>query len=118
MHELSIALRLVEMVDAEVAAAGGGVVEAVHLRLGEFAGVHETALQFAFEHAKEGSVASAATLSIVHVPVVVFCHTCHQQQELPRVPPLACPVCGQPTGEILQGQELELASIELTETAL
>ena len=36
------------MVEAEVAAAGGGRVEAVQLRIGQLAGVHEAALRFAF----------------------------------------------------------------------
>jgi Zn finger protein HypA/HybF involved in hydrogenase expression len=35
--------------------------------------------------------------------------------ELPQITPLACPACRQPTGDIRQGQELELESIELSE---
>ena len=118
MHELSIAMRIVEMVEEEVAAAGGGTVQRVRLRIGELAGVHEAALRFAFEQAREGTVASTADLSIVHLPVVVFCQGCQQPRELPRIPPLACPECGQSSGEIRQGEELELESIELVERAL
>jgi hydrogenase nickel incorporation protein HypA/HybF len=115
MHELSIAMRLVEMVEAEVAAAGGGRVELVRLRIGQLAGVHEAALRFAFEQARAGTVASEATLSITDLPVAVFCPACMQVLELPAITPLACPACGQPTGDIRHGQELDLESIELTQ---
>ena len=117
MHELSIAMRLVEMVEAELAAAGGGRVELVRLRIGQLAGVHEAALRFAFEQARAGTVASEATLSITDLAVAVFCPNCQQILELPTMTPLACPACGQPTGDIRQGQELDLESIELTEEA-
>lgn len=115
MHELSIAMRIVEMVEAEFTAAGGCRVRSIQLRIGQLAGVHETPLRFAFEHAREGTVAAAATLSITHLPVQVFCGVCERVSELPQVPPLACPVCGRPSGDIRQGRELELASIEFDE---
>lgn len=117
MHELSIAMRVIEMVEQEVAAAGGGRVVSVSLRIGELAGVSEPALQFAFEQAREGTVAADARLQITHLPVQIFCPACAAVRELPRVPPLACPVCGRPTGDLRQGEELELDSIELTEEA-
>lgn len=103
------------MVENEVAAAGGGCVEVVRLRIGQLAGVHEMALRFAFEQAREGTVADQASLSITDLPVAVFCPDCQQVLELPTITPLACPACGRPTGDIRQGQELELESIELTE---
>lgn len=115
MHELSIAMRVIEMVEQEVAAAGGGRVESVSLRIGELAGVSEPALQFAFDQARVGTVAAGARLQIMHLPVQVFCPACDAVRELPQVTPLACPVCGRPTGEVRQGEELELDSIELTE---
>lgn len=103
------------MVDAEVKAAGGGRVEEVRLRIGQLAGVHEAALRFAFEQAREGTVASQANLSITDLPVAVFCPSCERVVELPTITPLACPSCGRPTGDIRQGQELDLESIELME---
>jgi len=117
MHELSIAMRVIEMVEQEVAAAGGGRVVSVSLRIGELARVSEPALQFAFEQACVDTLAADARLRITHLPVQVYCAACDVVRELPRVPPLACPVCGRPTGELRQGEELELDSIELTEEA-
>jgi hydrogenase nickel incorporation protein HypA/HybF len=113
MHELSIAMRIVELVEAEVTAAGSVRVTNIQLRIGQLAGVHETPLRFAFEQARAGTVAATASLSISHLPVQVFCGTCERVGELPQVPPLVCPVCGRPTGDIRQGRELELTAIEL-----
>ena len=115
MHELSIAMRVIEMVEQEVAAAGGGRVVSVALRIGELAGVSEPALQFAFEQARMDTLAADARLRITHLPVQVFCPACDAVRELPRVPPLACPVCGRPTAEVRQGEELDLDAIELAE---
>lgn len=115
MHELSIAVRIIELVEQEVAAAGGGQVQEVTLRIGSLAGVSLAALEFAFEQAREQTLAASATLRIVEVPVRVYCPSCAVVAELVRVPPLACPGCGRPTGDLRQGQELELESITLGE---
>jgi hydrogenase nickel incorporation protein HypA/HybF len=115
MHELSIAVRVLEMVEQEVAAAGGGQVEEIVLRVGTLSGVSVAALAFAFEQAREQTIAATATLSITELPVQVFCTACEVVAELPLVPPLACPTCGRPTGDLRQGQELELESIRLRE---
>ena len=54
MHELSIALSIVDMA-AEEAERQGGRVVAVHLKLGPLSGVVKAALLSAYELAREGS---------------------------------------------------------------
>jgi hydrogenase nickel incorporation protein HypA/HybF len=115
MHELSIAVRIIELVEQEVTAAGGGQVQEVTLRVGSLAGVSVAALEFAFEQARQHTLAASATLSILELPVQVYCPACEVVAELVRVPPLACPRCGRPTADLRQGQELELESITLGE---
>lgn len=55
MHELSIALSLVELAAEAAANAGAERVEAVHLRVGALAGVVPEALQFSFAIAARGT---------------------------------------------------------------
>ncbi|HUX68104.1 MAG TPA: hydrogenase maturation nickel metallochaperone HypA [Terriglobales bacterium] len=55
MHELSLALSLIEVVEQEAAARGGLRVRAVRLRVGALAGVSTEALAFAYEVACEGT---------------------------------------------------------------
>jgi len=63
VHELSIAVSLIEAVEEE-AAKHKGTVEAVHLRLGAMSGVVKDALCFGFEVAREGTCLAAARLIV------------------------------------------------------
>ena len=112
MHELSIALSLLDLV-AEEAGRRGVRVTAVHLRLGPLSGVVGHALVSAFELAREGTPQEQANLVIEEVPVVVSCPRCAG----PRTPEsawvLRCPTCGTPTPEILSGRELDLVALEI-----
>ena len=55
MHELSLAISLIEGIEAECAARGLPRVRAVHLRLGALSGVSQDALSFAYELACQGT---------------------------------------------------------------
>ncbi len=55
MHELSIAISMIDQVAEESESRGGLKVEAVHLKLGLFSGVDKAALLFAYEMACEGT---------------------------------------------------------------
>jgi len=62
MHELSIALRIVEIVEEEALNKGVTRVDAVHLRLGDLAGVARDALLFSYGLACEGTAAEGSRL--------------------------------------------------------
>ncbi|MGH9417084.1 MAG: hydrogenase/urease maturation nickel metallochaperone HypA [Terriglobales bacterium] len=55
MHELSLALSLLDGIETECAARGGLRARAARLRLGAASGVSADALQFAFETACQGT---------------------------------------------------------------
>src|SRR4051812_29420994 len=107
MHELSIALGIVD-VAAEEAGRRGGRGVAVHLKLGPLSGVVPAALRSAFELAREQEPAvAAAELLIEDVPVAAYCPGCAAERAVP-FPELRCPACGAPTPEIVRGRELEV----------
>lgn len=116
MHELSIALSLVDAACEKAAEMGGVRVEALHLRLGALSGVVRQALEFSFELAAEGTAIAGARLVIEEVPVTVRCPRCAVARQLPSIQNFACPVCDTPTPEVLGGRELELAALEVIET--
>jgi len=64
MHELSIAVNIVEIAEEELARHGGERILAVHVQLGRLAGVAKEALMFSFSLACEGTVAERARLVI------------------------------------------------------
>jgi len=115
MHELSIALRIVELAEEESRRRGGVCVHAVHLRLGPLAGVVKEALESSYELARENSGVPGSRLVIEEVPLVAFCPNCRAERTLSSMQWFRCPDCGTPTGEILHGREMEVVALELEE---
>jgi len=112
MHELSIALSIIECASEE-ATRHGGKITAVHLRLGRLSGVVKDALLFAYDLACEGTPLVGSRLLIEEVPVVVFCSQCDAERELASIQSFCCPVCGALTPDVVHGRELELVALEL-----
>jgi hydrogenase nickel incorporation protein HypA/HybF len=113
MHELSIALNILDTVAEETKRQGGGRVVAVHLRLGPLSGVVKEALASAYELACEASEWKPSRLLIEEVPIVVYCPTCAASRALASAQLFRCPDCGTPTPEILSGRELEIVALEV-----
>lgn len=116
MHELSIAVSLVDAASEKAADAGAERVSTVHLKLGVLSGVVREALEFAFETAIENTMLEEAALEIEEVPAVAFCPQCQTEKQLSEGHPAfraACPACGTPTPELRQGKELEITALEI-----
>ncbi len=113
MHELSIALDLVEVAESAARAAGAQAVETVNLRVGVLSGVVKEALLFVYDSATEGTMLENSRLVIEDVPLVVFCPDCQRESELPSIQLLQCPHCGTYTADVRQGRELEIVSLEV-----
>lgn len=113
MHELSIAQSLVGLVQQQLP-AGVVRVRTVELRLGALAGVVRGSLEFCYDIATEGTPLQGSTLRVHELPIVVHCPSCDADRTLTGVA-FRCPVCGTLTGDIRQGRELDLASIEYDE---
>lgn len=111
MHELSIALSILDLA-AEEAERRGGRVVAVHLKLGPLSGVVKDALSSAYELAREGTSLAGAELLVEEVPVVAWCPGCAAERA-PRFPLLCCPTCGTPTPDVVSGRELEVVALEI-----
>ncbi len=113
MHELSIAYNLVELASQSASEAGAVRVTAVHLRLGALSGVVRGALEFSYEIATAGTMLDRSALIVKEVAVRVFCPVCDAEVELASVQRFRCPVCDTPSGDIRQGREMEIESIEI-----
>ena len=113
MHELSIALDLIDAASAEIARLGPVHVIAVRLRVGPLAGVVKEALLFSFEVAATGTPLDGVRLKIDDVPVSVWCDTCDAERELLDLTRRRCPTCHSPTPQLVRGNELELLGLEI-----
>ncbi len=113
MHELSIAMSIIDTVAAEAARRGAAQVSAVHLKLGPLSGVVKDALLFSYELACDGTVLQGSELIIEEMPVVVFCPRCEAEQVIESIQSFCCPVCGTVTPEVIRGRELEVFAMEI-----
>ena len=104
MHELSIALSILDLA-AEEAERHGGRVVAVRLKLGPLSGVVKEALLSAYDLAREGTPLARAELVVEEVPVVVYCPACAAERTPPSAWELCCPACGSPTPQIVRGRD-------------
>lgn len=112
MHELSIALSIVDMALGE-AEHRNVKIEAVHLDLGPLSGVVAEALRFSFEMASAGTSLEGSRLMIKEVPIEVYCPACQAPQTLTSVQRFCCPVCGAPTEQVIHGRELVITALEV-----
>ena len=115
MHELSVALSIVEMASREAESRGGVRVNAVHLKLGQLSGVVKESLLFSYDLACEGTPLEGSHLVIEEIAPVAYCPACETERALDSVQRFCCSVCGALTPELVQGKELEVVALEITD---
>ena len=133
MHELSIAMALVEDVERALfrdAAATStddaasaarpktffpGAVSLVRVRIGKLSGVDAEALKQAFQVAAEHTCCNAAQLAVTEIATQATCHTCGAEFT-PEFGFCVCTECDSTDVEITGGRELLLESVELNDT--
>jgi hydrogenase nickel incorporation protein HypA/HybF len=111
MHELSIAVSIVEMAEEE-ADSRRARVEAVYLKMGALSGVSKQALLSCYALACQGTALEGSRLMIEELPVVIFCAECKTEQPITSLQLFSCPQCGTACGDIVQGKELEVVALE------
>jgi hydrogenase nickel incorporation protein HypA/HybF len=115
MHELSIAMSIVEMAEEETERRGGSRVNAVHLKLGALAGVVKEALLSSYALASEGTDLQGSRLVIEEIPLVVYCPKCLAPRTLDSVQWFVCPECKSPVSDVIHGRELQVFALEIQE---
>ncbi len=115
MHEMSIALEIIEIVKASLPPEPPVVrVERVNLQVGKMSAIVPRSLHFCYEIAVRDTPLAGSRLEIEEVPVVARCNGCGCDWVL-ESPAFKCPECGGTDIEILSGRELDIVSIEIQE---
>jgi hydrogenase nickel incorporation protein HypA/HybF len=112
MHELSIAMSLLDALEEESQQRGVRAI-AAHIRLGPLSGVVKEALISAFEMARESTPLADCQLIIEDVPVVAFCPRCNAERLVISIQEIRCQSCGTPMPKIISGNEMELKAMEI-----
>jgi len=117
MHEMSIALSILDIALEESERRNEAIVRAIYVRLGSFSGVVREALSSAFELARETSPFGDCRLIIEEVPATLNCEVCQSEQPVDSIQLLCCARCGTLSGNIVRGRELEITAMEIEEPA-
>lgn len=113
MHELSVAMSIVDVASGQMRKLGASNVVAIHLKLGPLSGVAKSALLSAYELAREGTAMAQARMVIEDVPIVVYCPKCAAGRPVESVQMICCSVCGTPAAKVITGNELQLTALEI-----
>ncbi len=113
MHELSVALSLLDEVGEAAKREGVTSVSSVRLRVGRMSGIARDALLFAWELARADSVAANADLHIEDIDVAIYCTQCACERAPLTGAGLTCGACGTIAPHVLRGRELELVAMEV-----
>jgi hydrogenase nickel incorporation protein HypA/HybF len=113
VHELSLSAAIVS---TAVKHAAGRPVRAVQLRVGALRQVVPDTLDFYFALVARGTVCEGARLEQELVAARLRCAGCAAEWEI-ELPVFRCPACDGADVELLEGEELEVESIEVEEAA-
>jgi len=115
MHEMGVALQIVEIAAASIPKHLENVrVARVNLRVGKLAAIVPQSLQFCFSVAVQGTVLEGAELVIEELPVVARCRDCGHQWTIAAAA-FTCEKCSSGSLEMISGRELDIESIEIVD---
>lgn len=114
MHEISLVRNIFHTIEEQYPALPPEKIRCIYLKVGELSNVAPIALQSAFEAVVENDVRYRhAQLDIVVTPILIFCDICQKTSGIKNYH-FVCP-CGQPSKNIVQGDELLLTKVEFAE---
>ena len=110
MHELSLVMQIVEVVEEQAKLNSVEKIKFVELEVGKQSGVVVEALEFAFDEAKKGSLLQNAELRIQDKEAIICCDKCKNEYAINELY-TPCPNCGSVYGDLIQGDELKIIRI-------
>src|ERR1051325_5071111 len=113
MHELSIALSILDIAAEEAQRRGGATIASIHLKVGVISGVVRDALESAFQVASETCGMPDCKLVISEIPVTIDCTICGGARNIVSIQDFSCCECGTPSSQTISGRELEVTAMEI-----
>jgi len=105
MHELSVAMSIVEIALARLKESGGARVTLVKAVIGELSGAMADSVIFCYDAAARGTPAEGSRLEVERTEAEAVCGECSHRFK-PLDPLAVCPSCGAFGGRIVAGEEL------------
>jgi len=111
MHEMSIAMNLIDIAENQAKEAGSVQINRIDVEIGTLAGIEVSSLEFCYESARKGTLCAGAELRVLEIPGRGRCPVCDTDTAVDFFVAL-CPDCGGGL-EIVQGRELRLKSLNV-----
>lgn len=115
MHELSIAMSILDAAQRELTLREGAELRKISVRVGELAGVDPEALRFSFGAITLETAWAGVELELDYIARTNQCGDCGAHFAV-KNGEFSCPECGSTETSFVRGDELEIASLELEET--
>ena len=112
MHELSLAVAVVDQVTAVAEQEGAKAVTAITLVIGRFSGVERSALEFCLPVVARNTIAENAQLLIEEEEPSYKCQSCGAERE-GTAGDAICSHCERSDFVMVRGRELRIKSIEI-----
>lgn len=112
MHEFAVCQDMLTQIESIAAEEQAAAVDMVTVRIGPLSGIEAHLLKQAFPLAAAGTVAEKAELIVEELPIKVKCQICNAETEA-KANRLICGECGDYHTQLLSGDEMLLASVEL-----
>lgn len=112
MHELAICQALITQVEDIAKEHQAKKVISILVQIGPLSGAEAPLIKSAYPIAAIGTVAEQAILEIETTPIRVRCNNCHEET-MATANRLICGKCGDFHTQLISGDEMLLASLEL-----
>jgi len=110
MHELSIAMSIVEIATDHAQKDGAERVTEIDIEVGSLSGVVVEALDFAMEVAIKDTICRDAKWNIILIEAKAFCAGKKKEYDVSDLYS-PCPFCGEYGHELKQGKEMRVKSL-------
>lgn len=112
MHELSIVMNILEIVEESAAKNGAVTVSEIEMDIGELAGIEFDAFDFAVENAPKSDLLKDALFRVHRIKPVARCNDCLKEFPASGYSD-PCPFCKSFRTEIIKGNELKVKSFSM-----
>ena len=113
MHELSIMMGIVEIVESEAKSRKASKIESIELEIGQLSGIEIDALTFIWDSAVKGTLLEGATRQIQVKEGLALCPDCRDTFPVKELFD-PCPQCKNYFTDLIQGQELRVKSFVIS----
>ena len=114
MHEIAIAQSLIAIIEKERARLGDVSVVAARLKIGDLSDINPDSLLFGYQCLISDTPLAKCELSIERIPAIGKCRQCSAENRFDDFV-FICPNCGGSSIDLMSGQEIEIAWINIAD---